>query len=233
MIRYGNKHTKSGTIPTHNFERPMSRTTLISDSPPVSTTDSSLSYHSCASIGTKHSIVHKLALNTSARPMAIKPEPIDPTLSNPSAPLHPNPTSTSKAPVPTSTPELKKERDAALKALSEHRRATAWAVGRWPVEKHVVHTRTRVHLPRTYLARQGSDVRAVWPGADINQLVHRHYCEEVGKDGRRLEDGVEGVEKRGEREQDRDKREKEEREREKGREPWPNYVASERIRPRR
>lgn len=74
-----------------------------------------------------------------------------------------------------------KERRAALKALSEHRRAQAWAIARWPLEKRVVHERTRVHLPRTYLARHGSDVRAVYPGTDLNQFVHRHYFERVAR----------------------------------------------------
>ena len=74
-----------------------------------------------------------------------------------------------------------KARKNALETLSKHRRAQAWPIARWPLEKRVVHERTRVHLPRTYLARHGSDVRAVYPGTDLNQFVHRHYCERVAR----------------------------------------------------
>ncbi|KAI0765096.1 hypothetical protein C8Q74DRAFT_1205932 [Fomes fomentarius] len=124
-----------------------------------------------------------------------KPEPTDPVLPSVLA---------AGIPPTKSASELKKEKDAAVKVLSEHRRAIAWPIGRWPVEKRVVYTRTRVHLPRTYLARHGSDVRAIYPGTDINQFVHRHYCEEEA-------DGRKGKEK----------------------EAWPNYVAAERILSRR
>lgn len=146
-----------------------------------------------------------------------KPEPTDPVLPSVLAP-------------PTkSASELKKEAEAAFKALSEHRRAIAWPIGRWPVEKRVVYTRTRVHLPRTYLARHGSDVRAIFPGTDINQFVHRHYCEEVGKDGRRIEEGASG-EQTGEGDKTL-KHENKEADGRKGKEKeaWPNYVAAERI----
>ncbi|KAI0708119.1 hypothetical protein C8T65DRAFT_576390 [Cerioporus squamosus] len=74
--------------------------------------------------------------------------------------------------------ELEQARNGALKTIAEHRRAIAWPIGKWPVEKRVVYTRTRVYLPRTYLARYGSDIRAVYPGTDLNQFIHRHYCEE-------------------------------------------------------
>ncbi|KAI0365965.1 hypothetical protein BV20DRAFT_953241 [Pilatotrama ljubarskyi] len=70
-----------------------------------------------------------------------------------------------------------KQRDAALKEISDYRRVTAWPIHRWPLEKRIVQTRTRVHLPRTYRARHGSDVRTVYPGTDVNQFVHRHYSE--------------------------------------------------------
>lgn len=132
--------------------------------------------------------------------------------------------------------ELKKERDGALKVLSEHRRATAWSVGRYPLERRVVWTRTRVHLPRTYLAREGSDVRTVHPGMDVNVLVHRHYFEAVAPDGRRIEEGqgqaAEGKSKAtpaGGRGRETDLAKDGERERE----AWPNYVAAERILARR
>ncbi|RDX46610.1 hypothetical protein OH76DRAFT_1406688 [Lentinus brumalis] len=117
--------------------------------------------------------------------------------------------------------ELEQARNGALKTLAEHRRAIAWPIGKWPVEKRVVYTRARVYLPRTYLARYGSDVRAVYPGTDLNQFIHRHYCEEVGKDGRRIEEGKD------------EKVAPEAKEKEKDRTPWPNYVAAEGILARR
>ncbi|TFK86116.1 hypothetical protein K466DRAFT_587505 [Polyporus arcularius HHB13444] len=117
--------------------------------------------------------------------------------------------------------ELEQARNGALKTLAEHRRAIAWPIGKWPVEKRVVYTRARVYLPRTYLARYGSDVRAVYPGTDLNQFIHRHYCEEVGKDGRRIEEGKD------------EKIAAEAKEKEKDRTPWPNYVAAEGILARR
>ncbi|KAI0349783.1 hypothetical protein OH77DRAFT_1414415 [Trametes cingulata] len=80
------------------------------------------------------------------------------------------------APKPKSAPDAK-ARDAALKEISEYRRVTAWPIHRWPLEKRVVHARTRIHLPRTYRARHGSDVRTMYPGTDVNQFVHRHYAE--------------------------------------------------------
>ncbi|KAI0746633.1 hypothetical protein C8Q80DRAFT_1104905 [Daedaleopsis nitida] len=131
--------------------------------------------------------------------MAITPklEPKDTTLPPPPSKQHTNPEGKTDA-------EVQKERDKALKTLSEHRRATAWPVGRRPLERRVVWARTRVHLPRTYLAREGSDVRTVQPGTEVNALVHRHYFEAVGRDGRRIEEGA-----------------------------WPNYVAAERIIARR
>lgn len=70
-----------------------------------------------------------------------------------------------------------KEHKKALEAISKHRKAIAWQVGRYPLEKRVAEGRTKIHLPRSYLARHGEDVKAVWPGTDINQLVHAHYFE--------------------------------------------------------
>ena len=66
------------------------------------------------------------------------------------------------------------------------RRVSAWQIHRWPLEKRLVNERTRVHLPRTYLAKDGIDVRVVRPGQDLNQFVHRYYFEQLGekKDGK-------------------------------------------------
>ncbi len=116
-----------------------------------------------------------------------KIEPQDPSLPPPN--LKPAPAAQKAA--------NSKERQAALKALSEHGRAQAWAIARWPLEKRVVLECTRVHLPRTYLARHGSDVRTVYPGTDLNQFVHRHYCERIARAERDQEKekaalGVEG-----------------------------------------
>ncbi|KAI8986815.1 hypothetical protein BD414DRAFT_545226 [Trametes punicea] len=124
------------------------------------------------------------------------------------------PTSSHPAPKPKLKPATAsadgKKREAALKEIAEYRRVTAWPVGRWPLEKRVVHERTRVHLPRTYRARHGVDVRTLWPGTDVNQFVHRYYCENKGrKDGK---------------ESEREPR---------AREEWPNYVAAEAIQAKR
>lgn len=70
-----------------------------------------------------------------------------------------------------------KEHKKALEAISKHRKAIAWQIGRYPLEKRVAEERTKIHLPRSYLARHGEDVKTVWPGTDINQLVHAHYFE--------------------------------------------------------
>ncbi|KAL6308754.1 hypothetical protein BKA93DRAFT_724996 [Sparassis latifolia] len=76
-----------------------------------------------------------------------------------------------------------KERQDALKQLRDYRRAAAWPVHRWPLEKCAALERTRIHLPRTYRARGGLEVRAVHSGADLNVLVHRFYLEELCERG--------------------------------------------------
>lgn len=75
-----------------------------------------------------------------------------------------------------------KARKDALKTITAVRRVSAWQIHRWPYEKRVVNERTRVHLPRTYLAKDGVDVRVVRPGQDLNQFVHRYYWEAIGKE---------------------------------------------------
>ena len=75
------------------------------------------------------------------------------------------------------------ERSKALKAISDHRKATAWEIHRWPIDKKLVQERTKIHLPRSYLATAGEDVKTVWPGQDLNQVVHQHYFQNLdGKD---------------------------------------------------
>ena len=78
---------------------------------------------------------------------------------------------------PAATEKARKE---ALKTITAVRRVSAWQIHRWPLEKRIVNERTRVHLPRTYLAKDGIDVRVVRPGQDLNQFVHRHYSEQLG-----------------------------------------------------
>lgn len=72
--------------------------------------------------------------------------------------------------------ELAKTRD----AISKHRKAIAWQVHRWPLDKKIIDYRTEIHLPRSYCAADGEDVKTVWAGADLNQVVHQHYAELLG-----------------------------------------------------
>ncbi|KAJ7167033.1 hypothetical protein C8R46DRAFT_269038 [Mycena filopes] len=72
-----------------------------------------------------------------------------------------------------------KLRTGALKALIAGKRARAWQLHAWPMEKFVLRQRARLHLPRSYLSRDGEDVQMVYPGTDINQLVHQYYLESV------------------------------------------------------
>ncbi|CCM06806.1 uncharacterized protein FIBRA_09107 [Fibroporia radiculosa] len=78
----------------------------------------------------------------------------------------------------TKKPDEKGRKDA-LKAITAHRRVSAWQIHRWPLEKRILSERVRVHLPRTYLAQEGEDVRVLRAGQDLNQFVFRHYSEEV------------------------------------------------------
>ncbi|KAF9456717.1 hypothetical protein BDZ94DRAFT_1275010 [Collybia nuda] len=39
--------------------------------------------------------------------------------------------------------------------------------------------RVQIHLPRSYLTKDGEDVRTISMGEDINQFVHRYYLESV------------------------------------------------------
>lgn len=189
----------SGRSPTQIFCSP--------DTPP----------HPLDPLDPKHDARHIYALLKSTdlkNNMAVvpKPEPEDTVL--PPAPAPP--------PAPTHTKSTKpapasKTRADALKEISGVRRVTAWSIHRWPLEKRVVQARTRVHLPRTYRARHGADVRTVFPGTDLNQFVHGHYMEVMGAE----REGA-GVRKAGAkgRESEREKR---------AREEWPNYVAGEAV----
>ncbi|EIN09169.1 hypothetical protein PUNSTDRAFT_52529 [Punctularia strigosozonata HHB-11173 SS5] len=72
-----------------------------------------------------------------------------------------------------------KDRKEALKTLLSLKRAIAWPVNRWPLERKIADSKTRIHLPRTYLARNGVDTKLVREGTDLNVLVHQHYMEQV------------------------------------------------------
>ncbi|KAF9020597.1 hypothetical protein BDZ89DRAFT_958139 [Hymenopellis radicata] len=67
--------------------------------------------------------------------------------------------------------------------FTAQRRASAWPVHRWPLERFFAQTRTRVHLPLSYLARDGLATRTVHPGEDVNHAVYRFYAEDA-KGGR-------------------------------------------------
>ncbi|GLB38908.1 hypothetical protein LshimejAT787_0600700 [Lyophyllum shimeji] len=79
--------------------------------------------------------------------------------------------------IPEDSPQAQREKKGALQTITEHRRAFAWELARWPLEKCVVWNHGRIHLPRSYLSRDGEDIRTVRPGTDLNYLVHSHYIE--------------------------------------------------------
>ncbi|KAI0689163.1 hypothetical protein BC835DRAFT_272387 [Cytidiella melzeri] len=88
-------------------------------------------------------------------------------------------------PEPTSLPKLapakidQEAQNKALKEIGDHRKAIAWQVHRWPLEKRVVQEKTRLHLPRSYLSKAGEDVKTLWPGDDLNQAVHNYYAQNL------------------------------------------------------
>jgi len=63
----------------------------------------------------------------------------------------------------------------AAAAITRSRRRTAWQIHRFPVERHATRRQLRVHLPRSYLAKDGIDVRVVNAGTDLNFFLYRHY----------------------------------------------------------
>ena len=76
----------------------------------------------------------------------------------------------------------KEERSNALKEIWDYRKAVAWQVHRWPLEKRLATERTKIHLPKSYRAVAGVDVKTVWPGDDLNQLVHNYYAQRLTED---------------------------------------------------
>ena len=84
------------------------------------------------------------------------------------------------------SPEDEKKRAAAAKELTNLRKTTAWSLNRWPMERRPILTRANVHLPRSYLGRDGEDVRTVYPGQDLNQFVFRHYQRKTEEKGKKM-----------------------------------------------
>lgn len=103
--------------------------------------------------------------------MVVKSEPKDTSLSTTSAPLS------------ARKPSVDKEaKSAALKEVADHRKAVAWQVHRWPLERRLVVERTKIHLPKSYRATAGVDVKTLWPGDDLNQVIHKHYVQRLTED---------------------------------------------------
>jgi hypothetical protein len=67
------------------------------------------------------------------------------------------------------------DESAASEAITKTRRLNAWSVHRWPTERRVASQQVRVHLPRSYLAKDGADVRTAPAGTDLSLFVFRHY----------------------------------------------------------
>ncbi|KAG6829503.1 hypothetical protein H0H87_011236 [Tephrocybe sp. NHM501043] len=81
--------------------------------------------------------------------------------------------------LPEDSPQAQKEKKGALQTITDLRRALAWELARWPLAKNVHWDRGRIHLPRSYLSRDGEDTRIVHPGTDLNHFVHQYYLEEI------------------------------------------------------
>jgi hypothetical protein len=79
----------------------------------------------------------------------------------------------------TAEEEKQKLKAPALKSLIAGRRAHAWQLHSWPMEKFIVRQRGRLHLPRSYLCKDGEEVQTVYPGTDLNQYVHQYYLEKI------------------------------------------------------
>lgn len=73
-------------------------------------------------------------------------------------------------------PDLSTKKKSA-QSFVEQRRASAWSVHRWPMDRYFAQKKTRLHLPTSYLARSGMSVKTVYPGEDINQAVWKFYTE--------------------------------------------------------
>lgn len=81
--------------------------------------------------------------------------------------------------IPEHSQAAQKLKKSSFEKITEIRRAFAWQLARWPLEKNVTWDRARIHLPRSYLSKDGEDIRTIHPGTDINRFVHLHYLEPV------------------------------------------------------
>ncbi|KAJ7723488.1 hypothetical protein DFH07DRAFT_1067193 [Mycena maculata] len=75
--------------------------------------------------------------------------------------------------------EKAKSRGPSLNSLIAVKRARAWQLHLWPMDKFIVRNRAKLHLPRSYLSKDGEDVQTVYPGTDLNQFVHQYYIESI------------------------------------------------------
>jgi len=75
--------------------------------------------------------------------------------------------------------EAQKTKKSSLQSFTDGRRANAWQLARWPLHKNMTWDRVQIYLPRSYLAKDGEDIRTISMGEDINQFVHRYYLESV------------------------------------------------------
>jgi len=66
-----------------------------------------------------------------------------------------------------SQPEISAgDKAAAVKSITDFKRASAWSLHRWP------------------LGSDGIDVQVIWPGMDLNQVIHQYYYEEIVNEGK-------------------------------------------------
>jgi hypothetical protein len=75
--------------------------------------------------------------------------------------------------------EKQKAKAPALKSIIAVKRACAWKLHNWPMEKFIIRSRAKLHLPRSYLSQDGEDVESVFPGTDLNQFVHQYYLDHM------------------------------------------------------
>lgn len=77
------------------------------------------------------------------------------------------------------SPSAQQLKKPALEKITSLRRAFAWQLARSPLDKHVIWESARIHLPRSYLAKDGEDLKSLRAGCDVNQVVHQHYVGEI------------------------------------------------------
>lgn len=81
--------------------------------------------------------------------------------------------------LPENSKEAQDAKKASIKSIADRLRANAWQLARWPLVKNMTWDRIQIHLPRSYLAKDGEDVRAIHQGSDINEFIYQHYLEPV------------------------------------------------------